>query len=184
MTPTADPASATAHVEYAAAEKLVDGGELIQLAIKPSGWFVVLESWPVLAVAVVVGGGAALAGRALPFDVPARRICTFCAAVAIVRLIWACAQWVGHLYILTSRRVLSVRGVLKARIDECALNGLAGTVLSTTPVGRLFRVGSIMFQHTQGRIGEIGWLHLANPTEVQEILEEAVRHARPGAPQT
>ena len=182
MTPTADSANAAAQVEYAAAEKLVDGGEVIQLAIKPSGWFVILESWPVLMVAIVLGGGAVLAGNLLPFDVPARRIGTFCIAIATVRLIWACAQWVGHLYILTSRRVLTVRGVLKAQIEDCALTNLARVIPSATPVARLLHVGSIMFQDTEDRIAETGWLHLANPAEVQEILEEAVRRAHLGGP--
>ncbi len=52
-------AEAPATVEPFVPAELLDDGEAIILAVKPSGWFVVLTSWPVL---VSCAGVAAAAG--------------------------------------------------------------------------------------------------------------------------
>lgn len=58
MTPSADSASAPARIKTIAPEALglLDDGELILLAVKPSGWFLLLSSWPVLVAAAAVAG--------------------------------------------------------------------------------------------------------------------------------
>ncbi len=61
MTPVADSANPPAQMDAAAAEELLDGGEVILLATRPSGWFVLLTSCPVLVVAGLVSGATPVA---------------------------------------------------------------------------------------------------------------------------
>ena len=61
MSPEAEPASPIAAAQQAVPQSLLQDGEVILLAVKPSPWWVVLHAWPVLAVLGLVGLGGYLA---------------------------------------------------------------------------------------------------------------------------
>jgi len=178
MTPSADSASPSARLESVAAERLLDDGELILLAIKPSGWFVLLVSWPVLVPAALLVAAAWVLNRFFPAEVPGQVICLLCLAGACGRLVIACAQWVGHLYLLTNRRVLRVRGMARVHIDECPLRRIHKTLLSAAVGERLLGLGTLMFEDAEGRTLETVWACLSQPGEVRDAVEAAIRRAR------
>ena len=132
MSPTADAASATSPIEAARAQELLREGETIILIVKPSVWMPLLSSWPVLVVATLVACVAIVAERVIAGEVHARVVFLACVAVACVRLMVACGHWMGCLFVLTSRRVLSVRGLTKVVIDECPLTRISAARLSAS----------------------------------------------------
>ena len=178
MSPTADSAHAPTHVPSgaaAAALHALDGGELILLAIKPSGWFVLLLSWPVLLGAAVVAAGACVAQQWLLLALPVRLIYLCCTLVAMLRSAYACAQWAERLYVLTSRRVLTVQGTLRVRVSECTLKNIKKTALCASREESLLSVASLVFQDEQDRPVSPPWLCLSRPAEVREVVEQAIR---------
>jgi len=178
MTPMADSASPAVSLEVAAAEELLDGGELILLALRPSPWFVLLTCWPVLAVAGVISGVTVLASEMLGVSLPGRNVTFVCGAVASIRVAFACGEWVSRLYILTSRRVLSVQGVRRARIEDCPLQKIVEVSDISSAVEKLLGVGSLVFLDGEGKaLGPI-WSCLARPEEARQAVKSAIRRGR------
>lgn len=178
MSPTAGAASPAGSIDAVAAQELLDQGETIILAVKPSAWMAVLNSWPVLVVAALVACGAAVAGRVIAGNVHTHFIYLACIGVACVRFMIACGNWMGCLYILTSRRVLSVRGLTKVVIDECPLGRISATRLSATTGERMLSLASLLFEGASGGVMETSWPCLAKAAEVQQAVEQAIRRVR------
>ena len=187
MSPSADSANPPADVAAdvaaeaeakAQAKKFVEGGEAILLAIKPSGWSVLLESWPVLAVAAAAAGGAYAVDRALFARIPLRTIVYVCLAVAALRLAYACAQWVGTLYILTTRRVLAVGSLVRVAIEDCPLRQITEVDLTATVAQRLLGIGNLLFRADGEPSVRIIWTHLSRPADVQDLVQAAIRRVR------
>ena len=157
---------------------LLDGGEVVCFAIKPSAWFVLLVSlrWVVIGLLLTV-----LAG--MEFVPAASRWHLYQAAFWLTgaRLAWAMLEWVSRLYVLTNRRVMRIRGVFNVDLFECTLDRIQNTAASLTLPERIVRVGTITFQ-TAGGGGGVGgaasWQMVARPLEVHEKLREAIRRAQ------
>lgn len=178
MTPSAEPANPPAEASVAVPSKLLEAGEVVLLAIKPSSWYVLVSSWPVFAVAILVAAGM-YAGRGV-FDVAVsgRTVSLFCLATACLRVIIASFQWLGRLYVLTNLRVLQVRGVMRVEVFACRLKDLRGVFLSQSLLERLVGIGSLFFQASRSDASEADWVNIARHTEVQRIVNEAIRRAR------
>ncbi len=158
---------------------LLDGGEIVHFAIKPAPWFILLVS---LRWIVAAGMLACLAW--VDVVAPSYRVNALQAAVLIVagRMGWAAMEWVSRLYVLTNRRVISIRGVAKVEVFECMLDRIQNTHVVLSPPERLVRVGTIAFQTAAaGSTGGTGtWRMVAKPLDVHEQLLAAIQRARPG----
>ena len=163
-------------VEELVPSHLLDGGEIVHFAIKPSPWFVLLLSlrW--------VGAAVCIACIALSLvATPTYRSYILQGAIlfAGAGLGWATLEWVSRLYVLTNRRVMSIRGVVTAEMFDCPLDRIQHTRLSLSPTERVVRVGTIAF-HTAGqgdrRAGS--WRIIARPLEVHEKLRQAIARAQ------
>lgn len=177
MTPAGDPTAALAEGPVVAAT-LLDDGELVLLAIRPSAWSVALASAPVLVVAVLVGLGAYLAGRGAALSALYRGAVYLCVAAGCARLIVAAFQWMGHLYVLTNRRVLWVSGVLRVEVFQCLLFNVGGTRLSATRSERVVGIGTIEFELRAGREPPGAWINISRPKDVQQQVESAIKQVR------
>jgi len=178
MSPSAEPAIPATLEACVPIERLEDG-EVIILAVKPSRWFVLLVSWPWIAVVAVAAVSAFLADRFGGAAINLRMVGLICSAVACVRVTVACFQWHAHLYVLTSRRVMRFRGLLREDFHQCPLNALAEVHMTATVPERLVASGSLWFRRRDDRPGPAGcWVHLAQPRDVQRAVEEALRRAR------
>ncbi len=161
-------------------ESLLDGGEIVHFAIKPAPWFILLVSlrW-ILAAAML----ACLAW--MDVVAPYYRVFALQAAILIAtaRLGWAAMEWVSRLYVLTNRRVMSIRGVTKVEVFECTLDRIQNTYLVLSLPERLTRVGTVAFQTAAASAGVGGtgaWKMVTKPLEVHEQLLAAIHRARPG----
>lgn len=177
MSPEAEPASAADSAQPAVPAELIEDGETILLAVKPSAWFVLFYSWPVLAVLGFVALGAYVAADLFGSGVPTRAALVFCSGVACARVGLACYQWQGRLYLLTDRRVLWIRGTLKVTVRQCPLRSVQQTHLSASFAERCLGLGSLFFALTEADVPEPVWLCVARPAEVQAVVDEAVRRA-------
>src|SRR5687767_11245614 len=101
-------------------EHLLDGGEIVILAIKPSLWFVVFRSIRWLAAMVFVIVLAGFVHRKLP-EINIILFIQGALLLGATRVGFAVLQWVSRLYVLTNRRILRLTGILNVDLFECPL---------------------------------------------------------------
>jgi len=178
MSPEAEPATPIAAEAAAVPEGLLEDGEAIILAVKPSPWSVILNAWPVLAVLGLIGLGGYVAEDFGGAGIRPRTVLLFCIAVAGLRIAFGGCQWMGRLYLLTNRRVIWIRGAWKANITQCPLSKIHQTHVSTSPAERIVGIGSLFFSMLDGDVAEPVWPNIARPAEVQEIVNDTLRRSR------
>jgi len=164
-------------VEHIVPAHLLDGGEIVILAIKPSLWFVPLTSarWILLGIGLLA---AANISWISPHVAGYLRMAGYLGVAG--RLGWAMLQWVSRLYVLTNRRVMRLRGVFNVELFQCELTRIQSLVLSASWPERLVRSGTIIIQ-TAGALGSVGgsaaWRMITRPLEVHQKLNDAIRRA-------
>lgn len=179
MTPSADSTETQVAGRVVVPAGLVSDDEQIILALKPSGWFVLLVSvpgWIVIAAAAIVADLLRYKAHFVSRD----HIVTLAVAAGLVRLAIAVAQWLARVYLLTDRRVLRVMGVLHVRVFEAPLARVQNTFLSMTLIERLLGLGTILFATAGTGAAEAGWWLIARPREVHAIVVETIRRAQSG----
>ena len=156
--------------------QLLDGDEIVILAIKPSLWFVLFMSarW-LIALGLVI---AATAWLGTPPSLGKALMVKACLALAGARVGFALLQWVSRLYVLTNRRIMRLRGIFNVDLFECQLTKIQNTFLTMTWYERLTGLGSISFA-TAGTGGvEASWVSINNPLEVHERVRSAIHRAQ------
>jgi hypothetical protein len=178
MSPSVEPATVTAPGLTVVPARLLDGGEVVLLAVKPSGWFCLLTSLPVLLTAAAFTVVAVLAARVWPGPLQSGAIALFWAGVSVARLIVAYLQWLARLYVLTNRRVLRVSGAFREVVHACLLRHIARAEVSVSPAERVLGVGSLSFESSDPSARQAPWAHVNYPAEVHQIVNEAIARAR------
>ncbi len=151
---------------------LLDGGEIVHFAVKPSPWFLLFVSGRFILFAI------ALAAFSYSPWAPANYAGTlFQAAIAIaaLRIGWAMLEWASSLYVLTNRRILSVRGVGTAMIYSAPLPTVEKTWKTGVAIGAALGVGDIGF--TSSTEGTDCWRLVRRPGELHERLKKAIRNS-------
>lgn len=176
MTPSAEPNALAAGL--AAKAELLQEGEEILLAVKPSAWFILLVSLPVLLLAASPAVIAYLAARYLQSNIPYQTIALLCLAVACGRIMLACFQWMGRLYVLTNLRIMRIQGVLREEVFDCLLKRIADASVSASLPQRVVHVGSLRFHLPQAATADEHWTCLSHVEKVRRAVLDAIRHAR------
>jgi hypothetical protein len=161
------------------ARDLLEDGELILLAVRPSAWYVLLAAGPVLMVAVPIAVLSYLlvthAGWKASFSPNA--MAAICAAAAGLRLAIAFTQWMGRVYVLTNRRVLRLRGLAQPVVIDRRLKDISAVEPVASGAERMLGLGGLLFRTGRTVAWELNWTHLAHPAKVYEIVQEAIRKA-------
>ncbi len=156
---------------------LLTGGELVLLAIKPSGWFVLITSLPILISAGVVSIVAYIVGI-YRSDSPTETVLCLCAAAGFIRIVIACWQWIGRTYVLTNRRVITVRGVIRVRVSAVRLIDVERAILTEQLAERMVGTGSIYCLTVSKNTPALVWNTISRPGEVHEIVISTIEHAK------
>jgi hypothetical protein len=179
MTPLADTGSLSVAAVAAVARERLEDGEIVILAIRPSGWFVVLMCWPLLAGVAAVAAISLIARTWTVYEVDGQMVALACLGVAALRLAVACLQWQGRLYVLTDRRAMRIKGVFREDCYQCPLRDIREVHLSATLPDRLVAVASLVFRRADDKpVPDADWLCLANPQDVCQAVQEAMRRAK------
>ena len=170
------PASAPALAEEkAVVRQFLEGGEIIHLAIRPSLWFVPLVSAPLVLAAALPALAAHLAGPRLGWVAPSYALAMLWAMVAMARLFAGSIQWLGRLYVLTNRRLITIRGVARFEVYQCPLAKVGGLGVTASAPERLLGLGTLSFQLPPGAEGIGTWANLAQPHKVCQEIDQAIR---------
>lgn len=156
--------------------EIVDGGEMIVMAIKPSMWRPLFESapWLILATvlsAMLVGLGKPIIGLSITMSVQIVLV------LGVARLAIAIVRWVPTWYVLTNRRVMCIHGVRAPQIRACALVDVRNTYVNASPPEKLTRLGTIAFVSHEADHAPLLWLSVARPGETHEKVRRAIENA-------
>jgi len=161
-------------VEHVVPEHLLDGGEIVYFAIKPSAWYVLLTSLRWIVVAVVI---ALIASGDFISENDRWYGYRIAVIVAGARIGWAMLDWASRLYVLTNRRIMRIRGMFNAELFECPLARIQNTHLRLSVPERITRTGTLTFQTAAGG-GTASWRVVARPLEVYERVRDAIIRAQ------
>lgn len=155
---------------------VVDGGEIVVLAIKPSMWKPALESAPWLVVAAVAAGFVASLRLPLP-GLSIVGTIQILLLVGFARLGFSIARWIPTWHVLTNRRIIDVHGVRKPVIASCALVDIRNTFVQKGVAEQLLRLGSIAFSTMPACDRPIYWRTIADPDAVHAHIRRAIENA-------
>ena len=177
-----DGAVAGTVTEVVLAERILHDGEVVILTVKPSGWFVLLCSLPVLVPLAVVAAGTFFIQCTLGYfsETVGLMVLLGCSAAGGGQLLLASFRWLGRLYVLTNLRVLRLRGVVRVDVYECPLKRIDEVDVQCASFERIFALGSIAFAIDGKVTTEPGWINIARPHEVAEEVRRAIRRSHEG----
>lgn len=159
--------------------QLLQSGEVIVLLIKPSPWFIVLESLRSLGVlAIVLVCGLTLVNVQLIDRSQIDLLYVGLGLAALLRLFWQFLEWISRVYVLTDRRIVRVKGVLRVEVFETSLRNVQHTTMTFSIRERLFGLGTIGFATAGTALYEAAWTMIARPLEVNQIVLETMNRYR------
>jgi uncharacterized membrane protein YdbT with pleckstrin-like domain len=147
---------------------------LVILVLKPSLWFIPLQSLffssVVIFVAICAAQGGIVAPRSRFFDAAG--------FVIAARLTWAAMHWMGRLYVLTDQRLLRLSGVFSTDVFDCPLRKVATVRLTATMRERVLRLGTIDILPSDERRAPASWQTLDRPRQVHAEILAALTRAK------
>jgi hypothetical protein len=169
------PAQAATSLSALLANHIIRDGEVVLLVLKPSFWFLVLNTISFAAFVALLAAAAVAMRDQRIHDHIVYETASFLVAG---RLMFTILQWMGRLYILTDMRVLRITGIFAIDIFDCPLRKVIRTRLVSTPGEKCFATGSIeIIPKDQDKPSAI-WQTIAKPAEVHEILVAAINRAK------
>ena len=164
-------------------QQVLQDGETVILAIRPSPWFILIDgSWVYFASIFLALLLAWLAHQPWsPVIIPETQIFPLLATVLSIRIVWKFLDWANRLYVLTDQRIIRRRGVIQYSLIEAPLDRIQHSAIFTRVVERVLGLGTIGFATAGSGEFEVIWEMITNPIEVHRKVNEAVdRYGRRG----
>ena len=152
----------------------VDDDEVVILLLRPSMLYIPLASLSGLLVIAVVTLALMYLGRLV--GMPGTDTVAFGLGVAggIARLAWQGLEWWSRLYVLTDRRVLRRKGVLRPTVFEAKLCDIQHTSVFRRLRERTCGLGSIGFASAGSEVFNAFWVMIRQPFAVHRTVVEAI----------
>jgi len=155
---------------------VVDGGEIVLLAIKPSMWRPLVDSLPWLVTTAV------LAVTLIVLEARVSGLSPLMTAQVIlligaVRFLLAILRWAPTWYVLTNRRIIYVHGVRTLRSTSCLLLDIRNTYVHASSVEKLAKLGTITFAVDGASHAPPPWRLITRPVEVHSAIRRAIEDA-------
>lgn len=164
-----------------AAAPVLQDGEVVLLALRPSRWLLMAHLFGSLAIVTLALWGAVhvFAGRAGSgggVGAPSAGALSLAFALAMLAWLpvaaWFMLDWRSHRYVLTNRRVLAAVGIVRPFVGEAPLAAVRRVELVRL-WGRALRIGSIRFVNPHG-VELVRWSSVSRPVEVRRTVLEAL----------
>ena len=168
----------TATVPRGLPADLIHDDEVVILALRPSILFVPLSALGSLVVILFITFALAYMSRLSWVGWTDTSAFALGVGLTALRLGAQALDWAGRFYILTDRRVLARRGVLRVTVFETPLRQIQHTSLFFLARERIFGLGTIGFATAGSDRFEAFWTMIADPVAVHRKIGEAVRRYR------
>ncbi len=155
------------------------GGEIVLLAVKPSMWRPVWDALPwvgsciILAIMLSVLR-ATIAGLSVVATSQAVLL------IAVARLGLAIVHWIPTWYVLTNRRVMTIRGIRRPKVKAYPLLDIREVHPCAAPFEKLIQIGTIRFVTDDSDGPTFYWESVVHPDQVLVEVNRAIRDARRG----
>ena len=159
-------------------EELLQPGELIVLMIKPSPWCILLESLRSLVAIGVLATAASCLMRYDLLDANRQDVTLAAAGLVVARLFWQFLDWLSRVYVLTDRRVVRVKGVVRVEVFEASLKQVQNTRCYFSLRERLFGLGTIGFATAGTATYEAYWAMVGRPLDVHHTVVRTIERYR------
>jgi len=152
--------------------------EVVLIITKPSLWFVVITSFRFVLSVMLLGILAVKLVGASSLSISPHAIATATALIALGRMIWSLLVWSSHTYMLTNRRIVTIKGVVNTSMYQANLRKLQRTILWRPWYLRLFGIGTVGFATAATTGFDSTWVMLSRPLAVHEAIVAAVNKAQ------
>ena len=181
MTPAGSAISAVAS-DQAIPERILRDSEQIIFTVKPSAWFILLNSIQTLIVLGLMTAFVASVdaiGVSLMAEIRRGLLLGLPMAMGFTLLL-SCFRWLGRLYVLTDRRLLRISGFAAARVNvyECELGRINSVDVVQGIPERIVGIGSLKFKIEDNPYSNPDWINIPQIQSVAEEVRAAVSHAR------
>jgi membrane protein YdbS with pleckstrin-like domain len=155
--------------------RLLDDGEVVVLFLRPHPLFILLNplgGLAALALLTTIGWfglvrtGAIGAGGGWFMVVGV--------ALMLARLGWSVLDWWNRIYVLTDRRVIRRRGVLRVSLFQAPLRRIQHLTLYFSIRERFFALGTVGFSTAGTGIPEAYWITIAKPVAVHRTIQQTI----------
>lgn len=167
----------TTSLAHLLAGHILQDGELVLLILKPSRWWILLESLRFSAIVLIILLGLQL----WPMNLTPRTL-TLIVEIGLLliagRVMWAVLQWMGRLYLLTDLRIVRLSGVFHVDVFDCPLRRVARTRLLRSFRERLVGRGSIEIIPQDEDLPIDCWVTIKHPHRVHEQIQSAINRAK------
>lgn len=155
---------------------VIDGGEIVILAIKPSMWRPLFDSaaWMVgswIVAALLTYLDKPITGLSMATTVQ------IVLMGGIVGLGLAILRWIPTWYVLTNRRIIHIHGIRTPRIDSCELLDVRNTFVLVGIEEKITNLGSITFVMDKAASRPRTWRSVQRPLEVHARVRRAIENA-------
>jgi uncharacterized membrane protein YdbT with pleckstrin-like domain len=158
--------------------ELLQPGEIIILLLKPSLLYIVLSSLRTLAIIGLVTMAMLYLSAYPIMPLTSRDILLLGFGVAGVKLFWQFLEWLSRVYVLTDRRIIRVKGVLRVEVFESLLKNIQHTECLFMLRERLFGLGTLGFSTAGTGLPEAYWQMVSRPLEVHQTVVQAIGRYR------
>ncbi len=159
--------------------ELLHGDEIILLLTKPSLWFLLLTTFRFCLTTVLLG---VIAVRLLAMASTTYLSPTAVAAITVViclgRLVWAILVWTSHVYMLTDRRIVTIKGVINVTLVQTNLRKVQRTELYRPWLFRIFGIGSLGIATAATTSFDATWVMIARPLATHEQIVAAIHKSQ------
>lgn len=172
------PQLATARAAGLLPADLLQPGELIILFLKPSPWYIVLAPLGSLAAMLILVLLGIVINDEADLGLARRDLVLLGVGLIGARLFWQFLEWLSRLYVLTDRRVIRVKGVLRVQVFESPLKTIQHTAALFSLRERLFGLGTIAFATAGTAFIEAAWEMVARPLQVHRQIVQTLNRYR------
>jgi len=153
---------------------LLNGSEIIILAIKPSLFYVLLASWRWLVVLLPATVLACVLARLGTLGSHGQLLLVICLAGLCIWLAIGLLQWQSRIYILTNFRVLRIRGVLHVEMLQCPLLQVKEVLLTISLAEKLLGLGTLELSGCSADVPRTHWQNIRHPEQVRRQILQAI----------
>lgn len=158
---------------------LLQGDEVIILLLKPSPLYIILSCLGTLAVITLVTIAMLWVHTRFGIgDFESRSVMLLGMILLALRISWQFMEWMSRTYVLTDRRIIRIKGVLRVEVFQCEFKRLQHTEVVLSIRERLFGLGTISFSTAGTGFPEAYWLMLRSPYAAHQRILQAINRYR------
>ncbi|MCC5827932.1 MAG: hypothetical protein JJU36_00665 [Phycisphaeraceae bacterium] len=155
--------------------ELIQPGEIVILLLKPSFLFVLLNCLGTIALFSGLSIAAWILAEYNVLQVRRADIALLGLSLIAARLSVSFLEWLGRIFVLTDRRVIRVRGVIRIQVFEASLMRIQHTLTMFSLRERICSLGTICFATAGTFTIEAAWDMIAKPLEVHQVVVNAIQ---------